>query len=143
MKEKLIVRLGHFGKVFEGHASLVFFIPFFDSFVKHLGTGLKIDDQVWFRHPGVQERVDLLVKIEFLGAQGERRKNLVLGEQIIGNDVLIEQIMLRQLDLLLVAVEQKKRLVLKRVGLAGFIKFRRKRIVFDPLKDGPGLEFIG
>ena len=54
VKKELIIRLSHFAEVFEGNASLVFFIPFFDSFVKHLGTSLQIDDQIRFRHPGVQ-----------------------------------------------------------------------------------------
>jgi hypothetical protein len=45
--------------------------------------------------------------------------------------------------LLLITVEQKKRLVLKSVALARLIKFWQKGVFFDFLKDGPGLKFIG
>src|SRR5258707_4349143 len=54
VKKELIICLCHFAEVFEGNASLVFFIPFFDSFVKHFGTRSEIENQIGLRHSGVQ-----------------------------------------------------------------------------------------
>ena len=68
MKKELVVRLSHLAEIFEGNASLVLFIPFFDSFVKHFGTRLEVDDKVRLGYPSVQQRVDLLVEVQLLGA---------------------------------------------------------------------------
>src|SRR5437016_5219396 len=51
--------------------------------------------------------------------------------------------LLAQLHLLPIAVDQKKSLVLKGVGLASLVELGEKRIVFHPFKHGAGLELVG
>ena len=60
---------------------------------------------------------------------------------VIGDRVLVEEILLAKLHLLVIAAEQKKRLILEGVGLPCLIELGQKRVVLHPLKDRAGVKF--
>ena len=94
MEKELVVSLSYLVQVFESYAALVFLIPFFNSLVKYFGTGLQVDHQIGFGHPGIQKRVDLLVQVQFFDAQRQSRENSIFFKKILGDNILVKEILL-------------------------------------------------
>src|SRR5437764_807848 len=82
--------------------------------------GVEVDDEVWPGEPLVEELEDLLVEVELVGIEGDAGEDPVLGEQIIGNRALLEEVELVELALLAVALEQEEELRLERMFFGVF-----------------------
>jgi hypothetical protein len=106
-------RLRQLLQILRRDTTLVVALALLEATHEDVRAGLEIDDEVGTRQPLVQHLEDLLVELELVGAEGERREDPVLGEQVVRDRPLREQVELTQLALLPIALEQEEELVWK------------------------------
>jgi hypothetical protein len=82
---------------------------------KNSGAGLEEDDEVRNRGSCAKEQVDLFVETELIFIQVEVGEDPILGEEIIAEGELTEEVVLGKAELLTVAVEEEEELGLKGV----------------------------
>jgi hypothetical protein len=143
IKEKVPVSLRDFFDVIRRNAPFVLPIALAQPLEQDIGTGLQIHHQVRFWQARVEQLVELTIQGNFVAVQVHLGENLVLGEEVIDDHAVIEQVLLCQLVLLAIAAEEKEQLGLKGRGVRVFIEALQEGIVFDVLDDGAGAELLG
>src|SRR3989338_1650691 len=108
----------------------------FNPFREGVGIGLQVNHDVGFGKTGIEQAIDFVVELLFVGGQIDAGKNPVLGEGVVADNRLTEHIVLHQLLLLLIAIEQKKELGLEGIAFAVFVKIGQKGILIDRFKNG-------
>jgi hypothetical protein len=74
---------------------------------KNLDAGPNVNHQVGLGELSVEQAVDALVKDQLVGVEVEPGEDAILGEQIVGNRGLGEEVLLGELALLVVAGQQE------------------------------------
>src|SRR4030095_1583024 len=142
-EEKAVVGLGQIFQVSQVDVLLVGDFSLFDAVFEHVGGGLEEDHQVGLQDTGIQEIVEGFVEGEFVLGKIQERENFILGENIVGDHPLLEELLLGQFLLLTVAGEEKKDLGLKGVLGAVFVEVGKEGVAVNILQDHPVIEFLG
>src|SRR5213080_1724142 len=100
-------------QVLRGDTALEIPVALAEPAQQHLRAGLEIDDQVRPREPLIEHLEDPLVELELVRAERDRGEDAVLGEEVVGDDALREELELTELTLLTIALEQEEELSLE------------------------------
>ena len=90
-----------------------------------------------------KEMVELPVEGQLVRVEVDLGEDVVLGEEVVGDQALAEELLLRQLLLLAVAGQQEEQLRLEGVLVGLVVEPAQKRVVVDLLEDGAGLQLLG
>src|SRR5262249_13019508 len=140
--EKVSICLRDTLNVFWRNAPLVLAVALAQPLHQYIATGLKIYDQIRFWQARTEERKELAIERQFVGFEVGLGKDLILGKQVVGDRVLIEQILLHELALLAVAAEQEEQLRLEGVGARLFVELAEERIFFDLFENRARVELF-
>src|SRR5262249_41387410 len=91
IKEKVSICLRDTLNVFWRNAPLVLAVALAQPLHQYIATGLKIYDQIRFWQARTEERKELAIERQFVGFEVGLGKDLILGKQVVGDRVLIEQ----------------------------------------------------
>src|SRR5881397_971627 len=130
-------------QVLRGDAALEIPVALAEPAQQHLGAGLEIDDEVRPREPLIEHLEDLLVELELVRAERDRGEDAVLGEEIVGDDALREELELAELALLAIALEQEEELGLEGMPLRFLVESPEEGILLDLLEEEPRPELGG
>src|SRR5947199_10780183 len=110
---------------------------------QHLRPRLEIDDEVRPREPLIEHLEDLLVELELVRAQRDRGEDAVLGEEVVRDDALREELELAELPLPAIALEQEEELGLEGMPLRVLVESPEEGILLDLLEEEPRPELGG
>src|SRR2546428_3681675 len=130
-------------QVLRGDAALEVPVTLAEPAQQHLRSGLEVDDEVRPREPLIEHLEDLLVELELVRAERDRGEDAVLGEQVVGDDALREELELSQLALLAVALEQEEELRLEGMASRFLVESPEEGILLDLLEEEPRPELGG
>src|SRR5438132_3147276 len=130
-------------QVLRGDAALEVPVALAEPAQQHLRPRLEIDDEVRPREPLIEHLEDLLVELELVRAQRERGEDAVLGEEVVRDDALREELELAELALPAVALEQEEELGLEGMPLRVLVESPEEGILLDLLEEEPRPELGG
>src|SRR2546428_7549356 len=130
-------------QVLRGDAALEVAVTLAEPAQQHLRPGLEIDDEVRPREPLIEHLEDLLVEVEFVHPERDCGEDAVLGEEIVGDDALYEELELAELALLPVALQQEEELGLEGISLWLLVESPEEGILLDMLEEEPRPELGG
>src|SRR5881397_1721629 len=130
-------------QVLRGDAALEIPVALAEPAQQHLGAGLEIDDQVRPREPLIEHLEDPLVELELVRAERDRGEDTVLGEEVVGDDALREELELTELTLLAIALEQEEELSLEGMPARFLVESPEEGILLDLLEEEPRPELGG
>src|SRR5437870_6529176 len=110
---------------------------------QHLRPRLEIDDEVRPREPLIEHLEDLLVELELVRPERDRGEDAVLGEEVVGDDALREELQLAELALPAIALEEEEELGLEGMSLRVLVKAPEEGILLDLLEEKPRPELGG
>src|SRR5438445_12213474 len=108
-----------------------------------LPAGPRDNDEVRPREPLIEHLEDLLVELELVRPERDRGEDAVLGEEIVGDDALREELELAELALPAIALEQEEELGLEGMPLRVLVEFPEEGILLDLLEEEPRPELGG
>src|SRR5258706_2308857 len=132
--EEVIVGLDEALEVIRPDSPLVGARPLLDPREARVDRGRQVDDEVGPRDRFRERRVEPVVRAYLFVGQRQVREDLVLGERVVGDDEVPEEVDLRDLALLLIAREEEVDLRLERGALLPGVEVREER-VRDVLED--------
>src|SRR5436189_1221508 len=130
-------------QVLRGDAALEVPVALAEPAQQHLRPGLEIDDEVRPRKPLIEHLEDLLVELELVRPERDRGEDAVLGEEVVGDDALREELELAELALPAIALEQEEELGLEGMPLRVLVEFPEEGILLDLLEEEPRPELGG
>src|SRR3989441_9954811 len=110
---------------------------------QHLRPRLEIDDEVRPREPLIEHLEDLLVELELVRPERDRGEDAVLGEEVVGDDALREELQLAELALPAIALAQEEELGLEGMPLRVLVESPEEGILLDLLEEEPRPELGG
>src|SRR5262249_16316264 len=128
-------RLRQLPQILRTDAAFIVPIALAEAAQQHLRPGLEVDDEVRPREPLVQETEDLLIEVVFVGPERDAGEDGVLGEEVVRDGALCEEVELPQLALLAIALEQEEKLGLKRMLVGILVESPEKGILLDLLEE--------
>ncbi len=114
-----------------------------DALEEDLDPSLEIDDQVGLGDPRRDGVVDPLVERQLGPLEGEGGEDAVLGEEVVAEGHLREEVLLHQLLLLLEPREEEEDLGLEGVGVPVRVEVGEEGVVLDHLVDHAPAETFG
>src|SRR5581483_12303941 len=130
-------------QVLRADAALEVAITLAEPTEQHLGSSLEVDDEVRPGEPLIEHLKDLLVEVVLVGPEGERGEDAVLGEEVVGDGALREEVELAELVLLAVALEQEEELSLKRMSPRFLVELSEEGVLLDLFEQEPRPELGG
>src|SRR5205814_7317664 len=124
-------------QVLRGDAALEVPVALAEPAQQHLRPRLEIDDEVRPREPLIEHLEDLLVELELVRAQRDCGEDAVLGEEVVRDDALCEELELAELALPAIALEQEEELGLEGMPLRVLVEFPEEGILLDLPKGDP------
>src|SRR3989441_13047991 len=130
-------------QVLRGDAALEVPVALAEPAQQHLRPGLEIDDEVRPREPLIEHLEDLLVELELVRPERDCGEDAVLGEEVVGDDALREELQLAELALPAIALEEEEELGLEGMSLRVLVKSPEEGILLDLLEEKPRPELGG
>src|SRR5438132_1561515 len=130
-------------QVLRGDTALEIPVALAEPAQQHLRAGLEIDDQVRPREPLIEHLEDPLVELELVRAECDRGEDAVLGEEVVGDDALREELELAELTLLAIALEEEEELSLEGMPARVLVESPEEGILLDLLEEEPRPELGG
>src|SRR5438067_6188679 len=130
-------------QVLRGDAALEVPVALAEPAQQHLRPGLEIDDEVRPGEPLIEHLEDLLVELELVRPERDRGEDAVLGEEVVGDDALREELQLTELALPAIALEEEEELGLEGMSLRVLVKSPEEGILLDLLEEKPRPELGG
>src|SRR5208282_6158849 len=140
VEEKIPVRRRDAFEVFQADIALKIAIALAQAFGQHVDPRRHEDHQIRLHHPLVEQAINVVVERQFVGRQILRREDPILGEEIIRDRGLCEEILLGERALLIIARQEKVELDRECVLVRIFVKAREKRVPLDLPEHQPSIE---
>src|SRR5262249_40733384 len=118
-------------------------VPLAEPAEQDVWPGLEIDDEIRPREPLVEQLEDLPVELVLVGVEGDGREDRVLGEEVVRDGAVREEVHLAELALLAVALEQEEELGLEGMSFGILVEFPEEGILLDLLEEQPRPELGG
>jgi hypothetical protein len=140
VKEKIIEGPIDLFEILGIHEPLISPAAFFYALQEDVRAGLEEDDQVRFRHPRHDQMVNLLIQGQFVAAEIDLGEYSVAVEQVVDEDDRVEQIPLGEAEVLVVPVQQKKKLGLESAALPVLVKGGDEGVFFVFFQNHAGVK---